>query len=407
MNKSPKTLLFVTYQYPYLPGEYFIEEEIKYLSKAFKKLLVVPARCFWWTASGEAREMPENVELVDPRLFPLYLRVYWSVWAMIVAFIVHLKGHATWPGSPAVEKVSFIPGLKSTYKTCVAKCFLGYAIKNHVAGELVAYSYWRNFAAASLGLLKKHQCLSRLYVRCHRVDIYHPNRWPNQSIIQNFADAVFPVSQDGFVHLTRDKGLNSDAIEVQRLGVGIPENSGLGSDDGVLRILSCSNIVPVKRVDLIAKMVRELPGKIEWIHIGEGSDKDDVLEVCKTFDENHRFNFLGRLANAEVLKYYENNPIDLFVNLSESEGVPVSIMEALSYGIPVLATDVGGTGEIVGENNGLLVTVDTPVDLIIQKTAKLLQSDTFNCLRANARETAEEICSSERNYRKFCERIQK
>ncbi|MGZ5247769.1 MAG: glycosyltransferase, partial [Flavitalea sp.] len=46
---------------------------------------------------------------------------------------------------------------------------------------------------------------------------------------------------------------------------------------------------------------------------------------------------------------------DLFLNVSESEGVPVSIMEAMSAGLPVIATNVGGTREIVDGSNGVLV----------------------------------------------------
>ena len=48
-----------------------------------------------------------------------------------------------------------------------------------------------------------------------------------------------------------------------------------------------------------------------------------------------------------MLDYYKNNIIDIFINLSASEGIPVSIMDAISFGIPCIATNVGGTGEIV------------------------------------------------------------
>ena len=45
----------------------------------------------------------------------------------------------------------------------------------------------------------------------------------------------------------------------------------------------------------------------------------------------------------------------MFINLSSSEGIPVSIMEAQSFGIPVIATNVGGSGEIVVSETGVLV----------------------------------------------------
>ena len=65
---------------------------------------------------------------------------------------------------------------------------------------------------------------------------------------------------------------------------------------------------------------------------------------------------MGNVDNSEILHYYESNKIDLFINSSDSEGIPVSIMEAMSFGIPCIARDVGGNSEIV-ENmcNGILL----------------------------------------------------
>ena len=52
---------------------------------------------------------------------------------------------------------------------------------------------------------------------------------------------------------------------------------------------------------------------------------------------------MGRMKNKDIYSLYEKEKPDLFINLSSSEGIPVSIMEAMSFGIPVISTDVGGT----------------------------------------------------------------
>lgn len=52
------------------------------------------------------------------------------------------------------------------------------------------------------------------------------------------------------------------------------------------------------------------------------------------------------------------NDFDLFVNMSLSEGIPVSIMEAISFGIPIIATNVGGNAEIVNDETGVLIPVN-------------------------------------------------
>lgn len=68
---------------------------------------------------------------------------------------------------------------------------------------------------------------------------------------------------------------------------------------------------------------------------------------------------MGFIPNENVQEFYATHTVGAFLNVSESEGVPVSIMEAQSYGIPVIATDVGGTAEIVHDRqNGVLLDSD-------------------------------------------------
>ena len=57
----------------------------------------------------------------------------------------------------------------------------------------------------------------------------------------------------------------------------------------------------------------------------------------------------GYISNSDVKQLYMMNDFDLFVNMSLSEGIPVSIMEAISFGIPIIATNVGGNAEIVND----------------------------------------------------------
>ena len=91
--------------------------------------------------------------------------------------------------------------------------------------------------------------------------------------------------------------------------------------------------------------------------LGDGPLMKSLIDFCKrNFKNNIDYNFLGRISNLELFSYYKDNYIDLFMNLSSSEGIPVSIMEAMSFGIPVIATNVGGTAEIVNIDNGYLLS---------------------------------------------------
>ena len=94
--------------------------------------------------------------------------------------------------------------------------------------------------------------------------------------------------------------------------------------------------------------------------------RSDLEKQAQSLPTNVKYFFMGFQENKEIQKFYANHYIDAFVNVSQSEGVPVSIMEAESYGVPVIATNVGGTSEIVHDRqNGVLLSVDfTDADLL-------------------------------------------
>ena len=98
--------------------------------------------------------------------------------------------------------------------------------------------------------------------------------------------------------------------------------------------------------------------KVKWTHIGGGEGFDTLQKGIKSKECNLTIDLVGSVDKPEVMEIYKRGYFNLFVNLSLSEGIPVAIMEAISWGIPVLATNVGGNKEIVTEDTGLLLTVD-------------------------------------------------
>ncbi|MBQ4033783.1 MAG: glycosyltransferase [Paludibacteraceae bacterium] len=94
------------------------------------------------------------------------------------------------------------------------------------------------------------------------------------------------------------------------------------------------------------------------------------------------------------------------MNVSSTEGVPVSIMEALAAGIPVIATNVGGTGEIVDSNVGELINVKTSADDLLNILRKYYADrDKLQKLRSNAVLRWNNLCNSDKNYSNFISQI--
>ena len=137
---------------------------------------------------------------------------------------------------------------------------------------------------------------------------------------------------------------------------------------GVFCICTCSRLIPLKRIDLLFDAIEDWDlCPIKWTHMGDGPLYSVLSERAAEVSKKNplvEIEFTGRVSNERVKLFYASNSVDLFINLSEIEGLPISIMEAISYGIPVLATNVGGTCEIVVSETGYLAPKDISKDLV-------------------------------------------
>lgn len=227
------------------------------------------------------------------------------------------------------------------------------------------YSYWMYETAYVASRLKTMYPNCSFITRCHGYDLYeerHPNGYlPFRNLILRNADMICPISENGKEYLQKLYGREiENKIQIARLGTirkaEIPEKQE--KEDRVV-LVSCSNLVDVKRVHLIINALMNCHKNVHWYHFGDGELREKLETQAKALPDHVEYTFMGYRANEDVQRFYADHYIDAFINVSQSEGIPVSVMEAESYGIPIIATDVGGTSEIVhnGEN-GVLLNVE-------------------------------------------------
>lgn len=193
----------------------------------------------------------------------------------------------------------------------------------------------------------------------HGYDLYKDRNETEYILFQNqiikCCAMILGISNDGINYLYSNYPDFKNKFRLNRLGTSIP-NLPIYRKQENLRIISIGHLVRVKRIDLIAKTLSDIKDiNIHWVHIGDGPEKTLILNHTTNFSENIRFELKGHLSPQQVIHYLTINQFDLLVNTSSSEGIPVSIMEAMSFGIPVIATDVGGVSEIVNNTNGMLL----------------------------------------------------
>lgn len=89
---------------------------------------------------------------------------------------------------------------------------------------------------------------------------------------------------------------------------------------------------------------------------------DEIKSLVDLLGLTHVVNFLGYIPYEKLLQMYENGEVNLVVLPSiitpngEREGIPVALMEAMAYGIPVISTNSGGIPELLKDGAGLIVS---------------------------------------------------
>ena len=283
-------------------------------------------------------------------------------------------------------------------------------------GKTVCYTYWLWAETAGLGILRPRHSDMLLVSRAHGIDLY-ADRWdpayiPMQEFALRAADAVFAISTHGAEYLRARYPAVADRVHVARLGVRDPGTAAAPSEDGTLRILTCSRIEEVKRLHRavagIAEFARQHPAvAVEWVHFGDGALRDALGATAeRELPASVRWSLRGEIPNSEVLEHYRQSPVDVLLNVSWSEGVPVTMMEAQSFGVPVIGTAVGGVPEIVDGGTGVLLSPDpAPEEIASALSLFVGKGPTVRTLRASSRARWEARYSAAHNFPLFVETI--
>lgn len=144
-----------------------------------------------------------------------------------------------------------------------------------------------------------------------------------------------------------------DFAENRKVNVDARQKLGLSSEEKI--IMTSGRLVPWKGVDGLIKAVAELNlADCSIVVIGDGPEKNNLEKLALKLLLAGKVIFAGRIPMDEVLAYYRL--ADVFVLNSQYEGLSHVLLEALSVGVPVIASNCGGNSEVIeNEKNGLLV----------------------------------------------------
>lgn len=356
------SLVLLTSRFPYPPGEEFLITEIIELSKYFTSIHIIPTNFEPLMSQGKIKTVPKNVEIYS---LSSDVNGGFRKIGRIIELLVDIQS-LRWlvKELPAAGKHGLKAILKLVNWTAIASEIKRNIVRSGLLdrkGERVYYSYWLTPSATALAMLKEIFPEIKAVSRVHGGDLYlerhQPAYLPYQGKVIGALSKVYSISENGKKYLTNLYPVAKTQVSISRLGTINEHVFTFKSDKPkILKLISCSYLKPVKRIHLLVEALTSAKIPIEWTHIGDGPEKSKIEELAGDLPGNIKVNFLGNLSNEEVIGNYKKNSYDLFVNVSESEGIPVTIMEAFSFGIPAVATNVGGTSELVDERNGYLLS---------------------------------------------------
>lgn len=398
-----KNLLYFTNSYPYGIGEQWKKNELDVLVNYFNQITVIP---FSYGGNlNQPKVLPRNVILETP----LYEKEGFYITKIDWAKILFSKYILTFLAEFFSKKVYLNKAHLIHWAVACKQVLLLTKHKrlNKILDQsnenTVLYFFWGKGTCELLPFKKSVQAKT-IAIRLHRYDLYEERNSgyiPFRNILFKRAKYLLPISLNGEQYLKQYFNNQNEALsKIRLLRLGTISNGKLASksSDGKMIVMSCSSLVDVKRVHIMVECLKYMNIPIEWRHIGDGALQKELKLKAQQDEVSNQFIFEGFIPSHEIQDYYTSRSIDLFINTSSSEGVPVSIMEAFAAGIPVLATNVGGTAEIVDDSVGGLLPADVTPEILAEKIIAFynlteLEKDT---LRQNAYNRFKEKCDA--NY---------
>ena len=161
-------------------------------------------------------------------------------------------------------------------------------------------------------------------------------------------------------------------IETINNGITIPEESAQIFTNDQTNITIVSRLVTHKNIEKIIAAISDLNNSLIKLNIiGDGPELNQLQSIALKSDYKENIIFHGKLQRNDINNIFLNS--DIYVQASNYEGLPHSLLEAMSYGIPVLCTPVGECKKLLGnEDRGYELELPVSKDNIKSKINEIM-----------------------------------
>lgn len=231
-------------------------------------------------------------------------------------------------------------------------------VKQEGIPELI-YSHYQDLSLSALGIKEKYKIP---VVGLEHWSALGLNEIPKIAIkhgryVYKNLDKVLVVSD--FLKRKIKTVFNIDSEIVNNI-VGDQFNyKGYINNTGIINFVLVGNLIPRKNFDIVIRAVKEIVGQhnnIKFTIVGDGPEREHLKELIKEYELVDYIQLIGRKSRERIVELLQK--ADVFILSSSSETFGVAAVEALACGVPVIATDCGGTKDFMDKDNGLLIPVN-------------------------------------------------
>ncbi|NQY25954.1 MAG: glycosyltransferase family 4 protein [Piscirickettsiaceae bacterium] len=341
-------IAFITSSTPFGYGESFVITEANALIKQDITMILIPT--FLRTKMSQNVELDPSIKIVAKSIF---------CWEIIKTFVLAILNQ---------PKVMF-----NIFKLLWTKNSLTF-IKNIIVlpkaiwvGQLVIkegvehiHAHWASTPSTVAMLASIYSGVPWSFT-AHRGDIV-----ANNLLAKKIKNALFSrfISESGISLAKQICQTQLEKLRLLHMGVNLPDDvkcKALQKDK--VTVLCPANFIPVKGhsylIEAIFLLNKEL--NVELSLAGKGPLMEKLKHQVDVLGLSTSVKFLGQLPHQALLGMYEKNEIDVVVLPSLDlggglhEGIPVSLMEAMSYAVPVISTATGGIPELLNNGAGIIV----------------------------------------------------
>jgi glycosyltransferase involved in cell wall biosynthesis len=198
----------------------------------------------------------------------------------------------------------------------------------------------------------------------------------------NSAEVVITPS-DHLKNFVSELGFNNEILKINN-GVDITDIKRTNVHKADINLLIISRLVIQKNINIVIEAMELLDNKnVKLSIIGEGGEFNKLEGVIHELNLQNRVQLLGKIDNNKISQFLLT--ADIFIQASDYEGLPHSVLEAINYEIPILSTEVGGCKDLLNDGErGFIIPIPPDKKIIAENIIYIINNKDEATKRADA-----------------------